>query len=192
HLNAIVSSHERVMVGTPPGSGPHSGEFQSERHRLIKGKEKSDIQNWPLYNPGETLPSKELQRRTYGALVPPGKTMSTTSIWDDVTVTWLKSEEMQELTVAHELYGHVYLATRGEPSGHMESLKGKGIKGASGEEFGGTVKEFIDKEVEPLAKQNLKIDGSSTGYLNNVAPKLKQFQMSISPGTFMLEPKSPL
>ena len=59
-----------------------------------------------------------------------------------------------QTTVVHEIFGHFYIGTKGFPNRHLDSLTGKGIKGANRQPFQGTVLQFIDTQVIPVARRN--------------------------------------
>ncbi len=145
-----MQSKERAVIGFPAGGvkiETHTSENQGVKSQLV-----DDI----LRNAGQTFLSKDLQKKVYGALLPPGQILTITAPYEDLTLLYLMSSMATNTTVVHELLGHFYLATKGVPIGHPESLKGKGILDVSGQPFDKTVMDFIQTQVEAEAKKNLK------------------------------------
>src|SRR5262249_233046 len=146
-LKEVVGSKEKAILGFP-----YEGQIKIEKH-VPEGQE---IHSTPfddiLRNPGQTFLSKDLQRKIYGGLLKPGDKLELTSPYENLTLIYLFSNLATDTTVAHELLGHFYLATKGAPVGHSESLKGKGISDVSGKPFEKSVLEFIETQVEAEAK----------------------------------------
>jgi RHS repeat-associated protein len=151
-VQAVATSKHRAVVGAPPPSL----EMPVQKHSIVKGKEKQEDELMIMVHAGETFVSRELHTKIYGRLVPFGKERSLTSPFDDLTLVFINRFELQEVTVAHEILGHLYLGTQEKPYTHPESLEGRGIKGPQGENFKGTVLDFISK-VEEEAKRNLDL-----------------------------------
>jgi len=150
-LKQTVETKERVFVGAPL-----EGMMTVERHIREGDKIKSTTKPDVLRFPAQTFPSRELQEKAYGGLIPEGNEMSLTSPYDDLSLIFLCPIRAGNVTVAHEILGHFYLASTGRPSGHPESLKGKKVLNRTGKEFEGTVLEFIETQIEREAKENLK------------------------------------
>lgn len=143
-LQDAVRSKERVIMGFPD---PKSGVLV-EKHTKFGDKIISAPVDDPLMRHlGETFLSKDLQMRIYGELVGG----EVTSRFDDLTVIYLMPGMADPKTVVHELLGHFYLASRGAPTRHSDSLEGRAVSDVSGKFYDKSVTDFIT-QVEALSK----------------------------------------
>ncbi len=157
-LKETVKSNERVLIKF------EQAPIFETRIWLPDGKGGFTHTDTPGVTPaaGLTLASDDLTKRINGGpIVPSGGTLSITSTFGDASVIALVSHSATPTTVAHELLGHFYIASKGLPFGHNDSLTGKGIIGSNGQAFSGTVIDFISKEIEPEAKTNFAANAAA-------------------------------
>jgi RHS repeat-associated protein len=149
---SVATSPYRAIAGTPPEK---TRKMATDSTFIVAGRVKSEYDPWPMFHAGETFASKNIYILVYGTLLPKGEKVRVTSHFDDLTLVYINNYETPEGTVAHEVLGHLFLATQKKPALHPVSLKGWGVTGPSGNEFEGTVLDFANL-VEEMALQNLK------------------------------------
>lgn len=93
-------------------------------------------------------------------------------------------------SIAHELFGHVWLAMHGVPSGHGESLQGTtSIQDPLGGTFTGQVDDFIGEMIQTPGKKESRSAGLTQAALDQAITAFTD--QLVKPGAFVVELGAP-
>lgn len=153
-LMSVVQSGEKVAMSfaTTITLSVHT----LDSNKALVSTDTTDI----MREAGLTLASKDLTKKIYGSLLPPGSSLELTSQYDNFSMIYVTSAGAfaTHMTVVHELLGHFSLASRALTYKHPDSLSGSGVVDNQGKPFNGTVIDFITLVVSE-ATANLRAAG---------------------------------
>lgn len=139
-LKEVIESKEKVEIKI---SNLVKLTFHLSRNGKLTSTDVDDV----IRGAGFTAVSKNLQKKVYGKLD------GITSQHNDKSMIYI-STLGDSNTMAHELLGHFYLATKGVPFGHEDVLTKKhNIKDPRGNVFTGKVIDFLKQFVETRVKK---------------------------------------
>jgi hypothetical protein len=147
-LREIVMSGEEVLIAFPSARSTDVPVTLHKWDRKTQRIVSTDVTDW-LREHGLTLASKRLTVAIHGSLVPEHRKGTLTSRSETFSVIYLAKGEITNRGIAHEVFGHLYVAIRKLPYGHDDDLTDKGILGVDGRPFSGSVRDFIYKQVVP-------------------------------------------
>ncbi|CAN5155538.1 hypothetical protein BH10PSE13_BH10PSE13_02820 [soil metagenome] len=114
-----------------------------------------------MQDAGLTFASKDLTKKIYGTLLPTGSILELTSRYDNFSQIYLMNRMADDVTAVHELLGHFFIASKGLPYKHPDSLAGTGVLDNQGKDFAGTVTDFIQIVINE-ARANLRAGTSGS------------------------------
>jgi hypothetical protein len=153
-VKSVVDSGENLAISF--AATIQVSQVSLDTNSQIVVKDMQDI----MRHAGLTLTSKDLTKKIYGSLLPTGSVLELTSIYDNFSIIYLMSTMANTHTVAHELLGHFYLASKGMPYRHSESVTGTTVLDNKGQPFAGPVDDFI-KMVVDESSANVKAAAAS-------------------------------